>query len=208
MLGIIVSAVISVAVSALSVTKTITVVGTALKALGNALMGIAKTLGLIEHEEKVEDLGDKAIQAEEHGIKPEDFSTYSEYVKSIEDFETDSERSKEISEDEKAFKGIELASGVTIEHFGDKFPVEEFFKFAVKHPEYFREDRMSEFGRIMENEPEKAKNIFAYMNGSENNDAKIGEAVSALKSIEKSIEPEISDREALYRVMRARAEQK
>ncbi len=44
-------------------------------------------------------MGDKAIQAEEHGIKPEDFSTYSEYVKSVEDFETDSERSKEISED-------------------------------------------------------------------------------------------------------------
>lgn len=208
MLGIIMGAVISIAVSALSVTKTITVVGSALKALGNALMGIAKALGLIESEEKVEDLGDKAIQAEEHGIKPEDFSTYSEYVKSVEDFETDSERSKEISEDEKALKSIELTSGVTIEHFGDKFPVEEFFKFVAQHPEYFREDRMTEFGQIMENEPEKEKNIFAYMNGTENNDAKIEEAVSALKSIEKSIEPEISDREALYRAIEARIEQK
>ena len=101
-------------------------------------MGIAKALGLIESEEKVEDLGDKAIQAEERGIKPEDFRTYSEYEKSIEDFETDSARSQEISEDEKALKGIELASGVTIEHFGDKFPVEEFFKIAAKHTEYFR----------------------------------------------------------------------
>ena len=118
------------------------------------------------------------------------------------------ERSKEISEDEKALKGIELTSGVTIEHFGDKFPVEEFFKFVAQHPEYFREDRMTEFGQIMENEPEKEKNIFAYMNGTENNDAKIEEAVSALKSIEKSIEPEISDREALYRAIEARIEQK
>ena len=208
MLGIIASALISVAVSAVSVTKIITIVGTALKNLGNALMGIAKVLGLIEKDERVEILGDKAIQAEEQGIKPEDFSTYSEYVKRIEDFEVDSEKSKEISEDEKTLKGIELTSGITIEHFGDKFPVEEFFKFAAKHPEYFREDRMSEFGQIMENEPEKAKNIFAYMNGSESNDAKLEEAVSALKGIEKTIEPEISDREALYRAMEARTENK
>lgn len=207
MLGII-TGLISIAVSAVSVTKVITIVGTALKNLGNALMGIAKVLGLIEKDERVENLGDKAIQAEEQGIKPEDFSTYSEYVKRIEDFEVDSAKSKEISEDEKALKGIELTSGVTIEHFGDKFPVEEFFKFAAKHPEYFREDRMSEFGHIMEEDPDKAKNIFSYMNGSENNDAKIEEAVAALKGIEKTIEPEISDREALYRVMDARVEDK
>ena len=138
MLGIILGAVAGIVATAVSVTKTITVVGTALKTLGDALIGIAKTLGLISPEEKVEDLGDKAIQAEEQGINPEDFTTYAEYVKSVENFEVDSEKSKEISEDEKSLKGIELATGLTIEHFGDKlcrhfiylFKRTEFFHFA------------------------------------------------------------------------------
>ncbi len=207
MLGIILGAVAGIVATAVSVTKTITVVGTALKTLGDALIGIAKTLGLISPEEKVEDLGDKAIQAEEQGINPEDFTTYAEYVKSVENFEVDSEKSKEISEDEKSLKGIELATGLTIEHFGDKFPVEEFFKFAAKHPEFFREDRMSEFGKIMENDPDKAIDAFNYMNLTETNDAKVEEAISTLKDIEKTVDPDISDREALYRVLDYKVEE-
>lgn len=201
MIGIILTTITAIAVT---VAKSVTLVGVALKTFGDALVGIAKSLGLIKSEENVEDLGDKAIQAEEEGIKPEKFDTYAEYVKRVENFDVNSEKSKDISEDEKALKGIELATGVTVEHFGEKFPVEEFFKFAAKNPEYFREDRMLEFGKIMENDTEKAKDTFDYMKGSEMNDVKISDVMNMLKDIEKKINPEITDREALYTALDAR----
>ncbi|OQA77754.1 MAG: hypothetical protein BWY32_02261 [bacterium ADurb.Bin243] len=72
---------------------------------------IAKELGILgpEQDEKtVEDLGDRAIQAREKGIKPENYKTYEEYLKAIENFETDPVRSSNISWKRKLDSGLSL----------------------------------------------------------------------------------------------------
>ncbi len=191
---------------ATTIGKALAVAGLAvegLKALGNAFVALGKALGLIKPETNVEDLGDRAIQAEEAGIKPENFSSYQEYVKNVESFQTDPEKSKKISETDKLSKGIEVTAALTAEKYPD-FPTEAFYKYAMSNPQYFTADRMSEFGKIIERSVDMAKIVFGYMNGTERNTEKMALARETLTKIEKTINPSISDSDALKNVLSSR----
>ena len=52
------------------------------KEIGNAIMGLAKELGLIPNME-VEELGARAIQGMEKGIRPDNFATTEEWVNKL-----------------------------------------------------------------------------------------------------------------------------
>ena len=191
---------------ATTIGKALAVAGLAvegLKALGNAFVALGKALGLIKPETNVEDLGDKAIQAEEAGIKPEKFSSYEEYMKKVEEFETDPEKSKKISESEKLAKGIEVTASLTAEKYPD-FPVEAFSKYAISNKQYFTADRMSEFGKLLKGSTDMAKTVFGYMNGTEHNDKNIATAEGIMKGWEKTINPAVSDSDALKNVLSSR----
>ena len=71
-----------------------------------ALDIIGKILGVQEPGEDTEDIGDRAIQAQEAGISPEDYATYKEYSAAIKNFELDPKRSAEISDLDKKLAGI------------------------------------------------------------------------------------------------------
>ena len=108
------SAIISFTVS---VTKAIVTLGLAaegLTAIGNALTAIGKALGLIRPETQVEDLGDQALQAEEAGITPDAFDAYEDYVKAVESFQLDPEKSKQFTPAEKEKNQSKLANGESI----------------------------------------------------------------------------------------------
>ena len=191
---------------ATTIGKALAVAGLAvegLKALGNAFVALGKALGLIKPETNVEDLGDKAIQAEEAGIKPEKFSSYEEYMKKVEEFETDPEKSKKISESEKLAKGIEVTASLTAEKYPD-FPVEAFTKYAISNPQYFTAERMTEFGKLLKGSVDMAKTVFGYITGTEHNDKNIATAENILKGFEKTINPNISDADALKNVLSSR----
>ena len=87
----------------------ITAVALAIQAvavIGQILMTVAKALGLIEDDQQsVEDLGDKAIQAADEGIVPENYESYEQYLHDVENFELDLEKSASIKQEEKIAKG-------------------------------------------------------------------------------------------------------
>lgn len=206
MFGIIAGAITAITTAAVTVTKALAVVGMAvegLKAIGNALMGLAKAVGLIKPECEVEDLGDKALQAEEQGIRPENFDSYDEYVKAVEAFETNPEKSKLIPEEEKIRKGIELTAGTTIEKF-EGFPIEEFLTCVGKKSGYFTEERMQEFGKLMAVDGRYVSDFLKYMNGSVKNDLALEKVIDTLTGIEKTVNPSISDDDALDIVLNIR----
>lgn len=135
-MSIILGTIAAIAAAATTVTKALAVVGLAvqgLRVIGNVLTSLGKALGLIKPETKVEDLGDKAIQSE---YNPENFDSYADYVKAVEAYDLDPEKSKLTTEEEKIKKGMELAAGVTIEKYQD-FPIEEFCVAVGQNPEFF-----------------------------------------------------------------------
>lgn len=202
-MGIILGTIAAIVAAATTVAKTLAVVGLAvqgLKTIGNVLISLGKALGLIKPETRVEDLGDKAIQSE---YNPEDFDSYADYVKAVEDYDLDPEKSKLTTAEEKIEKGMELAAGVTIEQF-QEFPIEDFCVAVGQNPEYFTDAKMVEIAKLIQADGQYIPNILNYVNGSEKDGAKIQGIVDTLVGVEKSVNPGVSDKEAYRNVMEAR----
>ena len=193
----------SIAAIATTVTSALAVVGLAvegLKVIGNVLMSLGKALGLIKPETNVTDLGDKAIQSE---YNPEDFNSYEEYVKAVEDYDLDPEKSKLTTDEEKIKKGMELVSEVMIEKYQD-FPMGDFCIAVGQNPEFFTEAKMGEIANLIKSDSQNIPNILNYVNGVEKNSDKIKNTVETLVGIEKKVNPAISDKEAYRNVYQAR----
>jgi len=103
---------------------------------------------------------------------------------------------------EKKALNPEYKGFISKEKYPD-FPVEAFIRYAMSKPEYFTADRMSEFGKLLKESVDMAKIVFGYMNGTEHNDKNIATAESIMKGWEKSINPSISDRDALMNVLKS-----
>ena len=171
-----------------------------LKSLAAPLLELGKELGLIEPETDVEDLGDKAIQSD---LKPDDFDCYEEYLKAVEDYKLDPEKSKMSTEEKKIQKGIELTVGVMIEKYQD-FPMGEFINMIGHNQSFFTESKMGELAKVIKTDGQSITDILHYVDGTEKNSTKIQGTVDTLLEIEKNTNPGLSDKEAFKNVMELR----
>ena len=171
-----------------------------LKSLAAPLLELGKELGLIEPETDVEDLGDKAIQSD---LNPDDFDCYEEYLKAVEDYKLDPEKSKLSTEEKKIQKGIELTVGVMIAKY-QNFPMGEFITMIGHNQNFFTEAKMGELAKVIKTDGQNITDILYYVDGTEKNSTKIQETVDTLLEIEKNTNPGISDKEAFKNVMELR----
>ena len=169
--------------------KLLEIVGKNLFSIVNIIIGIVKGLGIVQPEETATDLGDKALQAEEAGIKPENYDSYEEYLKAVEKFETNPERSAEIKEEEKLQKGAEVMTATLIERYGD--PIIALFEIIAKNPTYF-EQRMPFFTEMQRNDATTFADITRYMSGKETDINKADSTLEKIFEVEKKVEPDTS----------------
>ena len=203
MLGAIIGAISTIASAAVAAVKVLATVGMAIegvKAIGGALLGIAKTLGIIKPETEVDELGDKALQAYEIGIKPENYDSYEEYVKAVQDFKTDPEKSKLYTDEQKINKGTELSYGVAME----KCPTVDFESLIKTSENSSFMDKIGRFGELCKmaiSNPNELNDAVKFINGNQKSARGIDSAISTLSSIEKQITPGISDNDACRNVL-------
>ena len=171
-----------------------------LKSLAAPLLELGKELGLIEPETDVEDLGDKAIQSD---LKPDDFDCYEEYLKAVEDYKLDPEKSKLSTEEKKIQKGIELTVGVMIDKY-QEFPMGEFINMIGHNQNFFTEAKMGEIAKVIKTDGQSITDILHYVDGTEKNSTKIQGTVDTLLEIEKNTNLGLSDKEAFKNVMELR----
>ena len=169
--------------------KLLEIVGKNLFSIVNIIIGIVKGLGIVQPEETATDLGDKALQAEEAGIKPENYDSYEEYLKAVEKFETNPERSAEIKEEEKLQKGAEVMTATLIERYGDL--IIALFEIIAKNPTYF-EQRMPFFTEMQRNDATTFADITRYMSGKETDINKADSTLEKIFEVEKKVEPDTS----------------
>ena len=167
--------------------KLIEIVGKNLIQIANIIIGIVQGLGIAEPEENATDLGDKALQAEEAGITPENYDSYGEYLKAVEKFETNPERSAEIEEDKKIQKGAEVITATLVERYGD--PIIALFEIVAKNPSYF-EQRMPFFTEMQKNDSNTFADITRYMSGKETDINKADETLEKIFEVEKKVDPD------------------
>lgn len=112
--------------------------------VGLVIQAIAAIVGLFKPDEKVEEMGDRAMQASESGIRPENFDSFDEYMDSIRDFDLDPEKSKSYSNEAKQIAGI----GIACKGIEDKFQLQTGVMGAMtvlvaSNPNYFNSERVS-----------------------------------------------------------------
>lgn len=109
---------------------------------------IAQILGVLEPHERLEDVGDRALQGAERNILPENFDSYADYMKQLRSFELDPEKSKQYSPEMKVAAGVTVAT-VGISKTQD-LPIESVvgvLTLLTKNSDYFDSDRT---GRILQ----------------------------------------------------------
>lgn len=204
-MGLILGAIGAITAAAISVSKALAVVGLAvqgLKVVGNAMTSIAKALGIIKPERSVEEVGDRAFQAEEKGMTPDKYSSYEAWVKDIEkdDWGYNPEKNKNMTTEEKVLKGVEVATGVTMEKFPG-LPIQDFFSVTQSNKDFFTVERMDEIGKVAVKDPEAFEKVVNYVTGAAKDHTTIDDATDILVDIEKTINPALSENMAYDKVV-------
>lgn len=196
MLGLIIGGIVG-AVTAVG--KALAVVGLAvegLKKVGTLITTVGKALGLIPEKMETEEMGEKALQMDEKG---EGFDaeneTYKEYLQRIENFEIDPE--KKHSEEENLKKGTEVACGVIIETYPD---CSDLLIDTIKKGDNLKLSN-EELEKYIKADGGEV-NIGGFFNGSEKNPEIIGNTVNAIASIQKELDPAITDKDAIIAARR------
>ena len=191
-----IASVLSVVVTKLMPTI-IKIVGVQLEKFGRALEAFFKELGLIEPEDNVEEIGDRALQAEQddlHPIKIEDFDSHEKYLAAIKEYEIDAEKSALIPKDDKLHKAIEILLGAAIARYGQ--PMSDFGQIVVSNPDFYsKAGRLGEFASLIRSDPNTFAELVNYMENKNMSTAKNDAAFDRLVEMEKKLNPDASDAE-------------
>ena len=174
-----------------------------LKEIGKIIFAMAKIIGVIKPEIDIQEMGDKALQAEADGITPEKYDTYSDYVAALDSYIVNPEKSQKISEELKEIKGIEIAVCLIVEKFADA-PIVSFIESIIDNPEFFKDGKIEAFSEMINEDNSFITDFVGYVSGIEKNAEKLNRISEKLLAVEKSVHPEISDKEAYKQVMQLR----
>ena len=186
-----------VILGALSAAVSLAVKAVACVAVAKLVQSIAKALGLVKEDEKPEDLGDKALQAEEQGITPDKFKTYEEYANRIQNFELDPEKSKKYSTEDKMKKSMEVYSKLIAEKYPETaVDLDKLAAIEIKNPDYLTDERIGQISEMVKDDPKLIGYISRYLSGSETDTVNISNTIDKMINIEKGANPGMSDAEA------------
>ena len=166
-------------------------------AVSKLVTAIGKALGLIKEDEKPEDLGDKALQAEEQGITPDKFKSYEEYANRIQNFELDPEKSKNYSTEDKMKKSMEVYSKLIAEKYPEMaVDLDKLATLEQKNPGYLTDARIDQISEMVKDDPKLVGDIGRYLSDSETDTVNISNTIDKMMNIEKGANPGMSDAEA------------
>lgn len=168
--------------------------------VGPAITAICKALGLIKQDEEVENLGDKTIQAEEAGIKPEDYQNFKDYMNAVENFEVDPEKSKRISQEDKMRRGTQMAAGALQAEYPNA-PVEKLIELSLNNPGIFTDKRFAELGKLVSENPGNMDTIVNYLEGTDKSGSCMADAIKVLGAMEKAENPKLSDMDVAEKIL-------
>lgn len=164
-----------------------------LRLVADIIEKIAKILGLVDENESVEKIGDKVLQAEEQGIIPENFDTFDEYMKVISEFKLNPSKSRDLEEENKLNRGIEILNEMIEEKLDIK--ISEFLKEMYTRKEFFTLERVQTYIEIFSEEGINLGNVSKYLNGEITDSAERRKIDSLMVEAEKKLDPQKSEEE-------------
>lgn len=187
------------------IVATIAVTIEALKVVVNGIVAIGKALGIVDPQMDAEELGTRALQAEEMGITPEQFDSYDEYIKRIQDDDWGFDPEKQRDPKEALQKATEIVSGAAIENLGEK--AGEFIRLAGTMSKFFTPERIGALTELFVKDKSDVAKVTDYLSGKEMTSEDMRAAYNTLSTAEKATHPAMKDTEINEFVMDLREKQ-
>ncbi len=126
---------------------------------------VCKALGIIKKDMPPEELGDRALQAQDRGIKAEDYEgRYNEYLQEIETIELDPEASEKFSVEEKQTAAAEILGTALVEYYGKDSGAEKFLNTELTevNKDFYTPERVVSYMNAFKNSGDNMENINKY----------------------------------------------
>lgn len=121
---------------------------------------VAMILGLFRSDENLEVVGDRALQAADQNIKPENYATHQEYMESLRNFSLDPKRSEETSVEAKKAAGLVVVTkGISDVQSIPMDSVAQLMVLAARNSAYFDSTKMVD---ILQSGAPLVKNVIDY----------------------------------------------
>ena len=189
----------------LSVTKVLRIASLALdviKTIANVCSSIAKALGVCKENENIEDVGERALQAEEKtGKTLKDYPSFEEYQKAINSFEIDPKINH--TEVEKYTRGIDeifRAIKVKAENLDITSVLEYVAKFGAEG--FFTPTNINSILATGSKAPELLSNILSVLNNTQNDQKVLSSTIDEMIKIIKA-SSKLSDNDALKQIFKS-----
>ena len=79
-------------------------------ALANVAQGVLQAFGIMKPNEKIEEMGERALQAAQEGITPDKFENFDEYMEELRNFDLDEDKANKRTSAEKIVAGIAVGT--------------------------------------------------------------------------------------------------
>lgn len=113
------------------------------QALGRFANAFLQGMGILQPHENVEDLGERALQAADKGIKLEKFEDFDGYMEALRKFELDPQISSKRSSAEKMVAGLGVGTiGVEDKFNAERGSLNGMWLLPMTNPGYFTPERM------------------------------------------------------------------
>lgn len=167
----------------------------AVKAVGGAIKGVLDEFGINFKDDQIEMLGERLLQAREHGLKMDERESFEDYFNRLGKMNLDD--SIKHPESEQLVAATQALVGALVE----KMPqVEDFLEVFLKNPldGLLTVDTVPVMSNLLKMylHDDRIETIGKYMKGKESSLSKIEEAQTAIAEIEKKANPGLSDAEA------------
>lgn len=114
------------------------------KTIGNIAQGLFQGFSVLKPDEKVEELGERALQASEAGIVFEEFDDFDEYVEKLRNFDLDPEKANKRSTAEKIVAGLGVGTaGLEDKLDLDRGDLSGIWLLPITNSNYFSVDKLT-----------------------------------------------------------------
>jgi hypothetical protein len=167
----------------------------AICAVAEVIVSLAKSIGLIEGNTSMEEIGEKALVAEEIGITLEAFDgDYDQYMKEFNKISTEGYDTSKWTSDEKALKAFEHTAESIVNKYGPE--VHSVLKGIIYKQEFFTAERTEKYIEACVENKLEHEDVMDYLEGEISDIDKMHQINREMINIEKSLNPDITDLEA------------
>ena len=158
---------------------------------------VSHAMGIFTGTDTTGDVGDRALQASDEGITPDQFENHADYMNALRHIDLDPDKSAKLTDAQKIVSGLAVAGRGLDDKFGSpEGTMGNLFWLAAANPEYFNADKLTQYLKTGQD----IMSIVDYFDGKLGGGESL-EVEDGLVQLDKNINPDADEksiREQIY----------